>query len=170
MSLAWHLIIARSGHKERSRSHLSALQNPLLSPSLPRSLLSLSPAAFSLSLSRVFLLRTKTFGPPTRFPVSSLTVFCPARSHRRTEDTDHCNFVLIFLQETALLLLFVSTSFSAFLSPAISAIRVSPGSKSEDLGVTGPCFGVLFSFVFSMCVCVCVRACCVYMCFFVSYE
>jgi hypothetical protein len=57
--------------------------------------------------------------------------------------------------------MFVSTSFSAFLSPAISAIRVSPGSKSEDLGVAGPCFGVFLG-SFSQCVCVCSCLFCVY--------
>jgi hypothetical protein len=45
-------------------------------------------------------------------------------SHRRHSPLQFCFF--IFLQVAALLLLFVSTSFSAFLSPAISAIpRVS---------------------------------------------
>ncbi len=148
--------------------HCQTLSSLSLPPALSSFSLSLSRGLLSLSLS-LFLSRTKTFGPSTRFPVSSPTVFCPARSHHRTQDTDHCNFLFIFLQEPALLLLFVSTSFSAFLSPAISAIRVSPGSKSQDLGVTGPCFGVFF-FLFVSSMCVCVRACCVYMCFFVSYT
>jgi hypothetical protein len=74
------------------------------------------------------------------------------------------------LQEAALLLLFVSTSFSAFLSPAISAIRVSPGGPSPRISVLlGPVL-VCFFLVCFLNVCVCVRAFCVYVCFFVSYK
>ncbi len=171
MSLTWHLIMARSGHKERLRSHLSALQNPLLSslsPALSSFSLSLSPAVFSLSLS-LSLAHQNFWSVNEISSLFSNCILARPLSHR-TEDADHCNFLFIFLQEAALLLfvcfylVFCFPVARNFGDPRVSGVQVR---GSRCCWALSRCF---FWFVFSMCVCVCVRACCVYMCFFVSYK
>ncbi len=165
MSLTWHLIMARSGHKERLRSHLSALQNPLLSSLSP----ALSSFSLSLSLSR-FLSRSKTFGPSTRFPVSSPTVFWPARSHHRTEDTDHCNFLFIFLQEAALLLLLFLPRFLLSCRPQFRRSACLRGPSPRISVLLGPVSVFFLVRFLNVCVCVFVLVVCICVSLFHTSE
>jgi hypothetical protein len=170
--------MARSGHKERLRSHLSALQNPLLSSLSPAlssfslSLsLSLSLPRSSLSLSLSLSLAHQNFWSVNE--ISSLFSNCIlarplSPSHRRHRPLQFSFF--IFLQEAALLLfvcfylVFCFPVARNFGDPRVSGVQVRGSRCCWAL------FRCFFGFVFSMCVCLFVLVLCICVSLFHTSE
>jgi hypothetical protein len=161
MSLTWHLIMARSGHKERLRSHLSALQNPLLS--------SLSPALSSFSLSLLLSLSLSLSLAHQNFwsvnEISSLFSNCIlarplSPSHRRHKPLQFSFYLLARSCSPAVVCFYLVFCFPVarnFGDPRVSGVQVR-GSRW--------CWA-LFRWFFlvrflNVCVCVCSCLLCVY--------
>jgi hypothetical protein len=169
MSLTWHLSIARSGHKERLRSHLSALPNPLFSLPPSRSLffLSLSLPRSSLSLSLSLSLAHQNFWAVNE--ISSLFSNCIlprplSPSHTRHRPLQFSFYLLARTCSTAVVCFYLIFCFPVarnFGDPRVSGVQV-PGSR---------CYWALFWCVFffvrflNVCVCSCLLCVYVFLCF-----